>query len=102
MKNFNGFFVLPVLSALTQLLMTKMTGTGTEQQQPQNGQKNNSGAFMKWFFPLFSLFICSSYNAIFSLYWVAANIIATVQNVLINKYLDMKEKQETVVEGSVK
>ena len=102
MKNFNGFFVLPVLSALTQLLMTKMTGTGTEQQQPQNGQKNNSGAFMKWFFPLFSLFICSSYNAIFAIYWVASNIIASVQTFAINKYLDMKDKQDAVVEGNVK
>lgn len=100
MQHFNGWFVLPILAALSQMLMTKAQPMPAA--EGQNGQQQNTGAFMKWFFPLFSLFICSSYNAIFSLYWVAANIIATVQNVLINKYLDMKEKQETVVEGSVK
>ncbi len=100
MQHFNGWFVLPIMAALSQVLMTKAQPMPAA--EGQNGQQQNTGAFMKWFFPLFSLFICSSYNAIFSLYWVAANIIATVQNVLINKYLDMKEKQETVVEGSVK
>ena len=92
----NGFFILPILSAATQFLMT----IGQPQPQAQEGQPN-SGAFMKWFFPIFSLWICASYNAVFAIYWVASNIFAGVQNILINHILDKKEKEETV-EGTVK
>lgn len=98
---YNGFFILPILAAATQYLMTVLQPTqptGTENQQAAG-----TGNFMKWFFPIFSLFVCSSYNAAFSLYWVMGNIIAAVQNVGINWYLDNKEKREaTIGEGTVK
>lgn len=98
---YNGFFILPILAAVTQYLMTVLQPTqptGTENQQAAG-----TGNFMKWFFPLFSLFVCSSYNAVFSLYWVMGNIIAAVQNVGINWYLDNKEKREAAIgEGTVK
>lgn len=98
---YNGFFILPILAAVTQYLMTVLQPTqptGTENQQAAG-----TGNFMKWFFPLFSLFVCSSYNAAFSLYWVMGNIIAAVQNVGINWYLDNKEKREAAIgEGTVK
>ena len=98
---YNGFFILPILAAATQYLMTVLQPTqptGTENQQAAG-----TGNFMKWFFPIFSLFVCSSYNAVFSLYWVMGNIIAAVQNVGINWYLDNKEKREaTIGEGTVK
>ena len=98
-KNFNGWFLLPLLSAGSQYLMTAMQPTQAE------GQQNSTGNFMKWFFPLFTLYLCFSYTAAFALYWVASNLIAMVQNWGINKYLDMKEKKaaDTVaVEGKVK
>ena len=98
---YNGFFILPILAAVTQYLMTVLQPTqptGTENQQAAG-----TGNFMKWFFPLFSLFVCSSYNAAFSLYWVMGNIIAAVQNIGINWYLDNKEKREAAIgEGTVK
>ena len=98
---YNGFFILPILAAVTQYLMTvrqPTQPTGTENQQAAG-----TGNFMKWFFPLFSLFVCSSYNAAFSLYWVMGNIIAAVQNIGINWYLDNKEKREAAIgEGTVK
>jgi len=92
--NFNGLFILPILSAVSQFVMTKLT----EQKNPQpapaaNGQQQpNSGAFMKWFFPLFSLWICASSNAAFALYWVVTNIFSLVTNLVINWKLDREEK----------
>lgn len=98
---YNGFFILPILAAVTQYLMTVLQPT--QPTATDNPQAASTGNFMKWFFPLFSLFICSSYNAAFSLYWVMGNIIAAVQNVGINWYLDNKEKREAAVgEGTVK
>lgn len=98
---YNGFFILPILAAATQYLMTVLQPT--QPTATDNPQAASTGNFMKWFFPLFSLFICSSYNAAFSLYWVMGNIIAAVQSVGINWYLDKKEKREAAVgEGTVK
>ena len=106
MKEFNGLFLLPILSCASQFLMTKMTG----QQQPAAAANPNApGAgsmkFMNWFFPIFSLWICAQYNGVFALYWVTSNLIMMATTFFINRYLDKKEAQQkdTVsVEGSVK
>ena len=98
---YNGFFILPLLAAGTQFLMTAMQPTQATGDANQQAQANSN--FMKWFFPLFSLFVCSGYSAVFSLYWVMGNVIPAVQTVGINWYLDRKEKKEaTVGEGTVK
>ena len=95
-QSFNGFFILPVLSAASQYLMSKLQEAKNPQPQPvatKDGQPQpNSGAFMKWFFPLFSLWICAGYNAAFAVYWVTSNLIHLVQNELINWYLDRKDR----------
>ena len=98
----NGLLLLPVLSAVSQLVMTKITGG--QEQQPANANQPNSGKFMKWFFPIFSLVICLGYSAAFALYWVAGNLVSMAQTVIINKVLDNKEKAKAAVaaEGSVK
>ncbi len=101
-KQFNGLLILPILSGVTQVMMTKLNPT---MQQPDTGaqsqQNNTMSNFMKYFFPLFSVFICLSSNAGFALYWCAINVFATGQSILINKYLDMKEAR-AAAEGSVK
>lgn len=104
MQKYNGFFILPVLAAATQYLMTILqpaapAPTTTQEDNPTQGCNQN---FMKWFFPLFSLWICSSYNAVFSIYWVASNVIAGASNFAINWYLDNKDKKTAAVEEGVK
>lgn len=109
-KNYNGLLILPVLSGITQMMMTKLnpaTQTPDAGNQQQNQQNQGMNAFMKYFFPIFSVFICLTSNAGFALYWVTINIFATVQSIALNKYLDYKEaKEETQVKttgkGSVK
>ena len=102
-NSYNGLLLLPILSAATQLLMTKIMGNG--QQQAAEGPGAGTGKFMTYFFPIFSLVICLSYSAAFALYWVAGNLVSMGQTYGINKYLDMKEKKaaDTVAgEGSIK
>ena len=102
----NGFWILPIMSAASQLVMTKLTPT---QQQPvanPNDPKAQSqqatGKFMKWFFPIFSLWICASSTAAFALYWVTSNLIMMGTTVAMNKYLDKKEQKDTIAgEGIV-
>ena len=101
----NGLFILPVVAALSQFFMTKLTGSApskpdenasAEQQAAANAM--NSG-FMKWFFPLFSLWICAQYNAAFAIYWMAANVIQIIQQVFVNMYFNHKDKKEAALEA---
>ena len=49
---------------------------------------------MKWFFPIFSIWICATSNAAFSIYWMAANVIQIVQQLGVNAYFDRADKAE--------
>ena len=100
----NGLFILPVLAAVSQFLMTKFTNGNSikkdenvpeEQQAAANAM--NSG-FMKWFFPLFSLWICAGYNAAFAIYWMAANVIQVVQQIIVNWYFDRQDRKAALEE----
>lgn len=87
--HFNGLLILPLLAAATQYISTKLMP-----QQPQMDAATTNTNFMTWFFPIFSAFICLNYNASFALYWVAANVIAAVETIVMNKYLDKKFAEE--------
>ena len=100
----NGLFILPVLAALSQFFMTKFTG-GSQPKQDENASQEQQAAanamnsgFMKWFFPLFYLWICAGYNAAFAIYWMAANVIQIVQQVAVNWYFDRKDRQAALEE----
>ena len=101
-NSFNGLLLLPILSAVSQIAMTKIMGGN--QQPAAQGQNAGTGKFMQYFFPIFSLVICLSYSAAFALYWVAGNLVSMGQTYAINKYLDKKEKAADVMagEGTVK
>ena len=102
-NEYNGYMLLPILSAVSQIAMTKVAGLN---QQPAGDQPGGMGAgkFMQWFFPIFSLVICFSYSSAFAVYWVAGNLVSMLQTLAINKYLDHKEQAAAAVagEGSVK
>ena len=98
----NGLFLLPISAAVSQFLMTKFTAPAQPKGEdgkpaPQDDAANamNNG-FMKWFFPLFSLWICAGYNAAFAIYWMAANVIMIVQQVAVNWYFERKDKREAM------
>lgn len=97
-NGYNGYFILPVLSALSQFVMSKLQNVSNSQPAPAAAndekaqQQQATNGFMKWFFPIFSLWICASSNAAFALYWVVTNLFSLVSNQLINWHLDRKEK----------
>lgn len=105
-EHFNGLLLLPVLAGLSQLLMTKFNPQATGQTPgAEGGQGAGMGNFMKYFFPLFSVYICLTSNAGFALYWVVSNLIATAMSYFINMYFDNKEKHDAgmkLQEGTVK
>ena len=105
-QNYNGLLLFPILAGVSQILQTKLNPQMREQQQVQpNGQNTGMGNFMKYFFPILSIYFCLSSNAGFAVYWVTSTVVMWVQSVLITKYLERKDAQSTenvVGEGSVK
>lgn len=90
----NGLFILPILAGATQFLMNKFAnGTQKKDEAAEQADANNAmnSTFMKWFFPLFSVWICASSNSAFSIYWMMSNVIAIIQQVVINRVLDRED-----------
>jgi len=95
----NGWFILPILAGASLFLQQKLTAA----QTPGGTQAQPGGTFMLWFFPLFSVYICATANTAFSVYWLAANIYALVQTLVINyiyKKRDEKRKQGVIEEAT--
>ena len=87
----NGYYILPVLALATQILTNKLQPMDANAGADQN--QNSTGKFMKWFFPILSLWICTSSNAAFSIYWVFVNVWSIASNFIINKYLEHQDKR---------
>ncbi|MDO4741345.1 MAG: YidC/Oxa1 family membrane protein insertase [Eubacteriales bacterium] len=85
----NGWFVLPILSVLSQLLMQKLTMN--QQQMPQNQQ--GSQKTMLYVMTFMSLYFCAIYNSAFALYWVISNIYAIVETIAMNKYFAKQDRK---------
>lgn len=103
----NGYLILPVLAGLSQVLMTKLTpGASGAAPVPTGDQATGQqaapgmGGFMKYFFPLFSVFITLTSNAGFALYWVVSNLIATALSFLITKHYDRVDRLEAEAKGA--
>ncbi len=96
----NGLLILPVLAGASQMLMTKFT-PGMAQPAAQDGQQQpGMNNFMKYFFPLFSVYITLTSNAGFALYWVVSNLIATALSFLITKHYDRVDRLEAEAKGA--
>lgn len=100
----NGLLILPILAGVTQVLVTKLNPT-TSQPAQQNQQGAGMNTFMKWFFPILSIWFCLTSNAGFAIYWVTSNIFMGVQTVAITKILEKKKAKKNEIvsgEGTVK
>ena len=104
-KYSNGYFILPILAAASQFFMTKiMNGKQTPEQKEaaKEGQDQTNpmnSPMMKWFFPIFSLWICATSNAAFSIYWMAANVIQIVQQVAVNAWFEHQDRKAAAAEA---
>lgn len=113
MQYSNGLFILPLLAGASQFLMTQiMNGKQNKDKEKdksavptvQQKQADDAAAaanamnspMMKWFFPIFSVWICATSNAAFSIYWMAANVIQIVQQLAVNAWF---ERQDALAEA---
>ena len=85
----NGWFVLPVLSVLTQILMQKLT----MKNQPMPTEQAGSQKMMIWVMTFMSIYFCAIYNSAFALYWGVSNIYAIVEQIAFNKYFEQQDRK---------
>ena len=97
-------WILPISAGAATFFSFSMNSSMASMGGGNAQQTAMMSKIMKYFFPLFSLWICSSYNAIFALYWVVSNVFAWVQGLVMNKMFEkMDENQlETAGEGTLK
>ena len=90
----NGWFVLPILSILTQLFMQKLT----MKQQQMDMSQQGSQKMMLYMMTFMSLYFCAIYNSAFALYWVVSNIYAIVEQVMFDKYFKAQDRKSAKAE----
>ena len=91
-QNGNGWFVLPILSVATQLLMQKLT---MKQMDPTQAGSQKTMLYVMTFM---SLYFCAIYNSAFALYWVVSNIYAIVEQIAFNKYFEQQDRKAAKAE----
>ncbi len=104
-KEYNGLLILPALAAGTQILMTRFstqpTPQGDSKDNPQAAQSQTMNTFMKYLFPLMSIWFCLISSASFAIYWVTSNIVAGISNYAITKYFEQKEAKNQAGQGAL-
>ena len=73
----NGWFLLPILSVVSQIFMQKLTMKNTQMDPSQE----SSQKMMIYVMTFMSLYFCASYNSAFALYWVVSNIYAIIEQI---------------------
>ena len=92
-----GLFLIPLLSAATQVLQMKITmkmnnsvitdENGVQDQQTaENSQMNQSNQIMMFMGPIMSLWIGFTVSAGLSLYWFVGGIVRTIQDVIMTSH----------------
>ena len=90
----NGWFLLPILSVITQVFMQKLTMKNTQLPESQAGSQK----MMIYMMTVMSLYFCASYNAAFALYWVISNVYAIIEQIGFNKYFELQDRKAAKAE----
>ena len=92
---------IPLLSAVTQWVNVKLMPQAATDNNPSNNtdQQNSMAQSMKMMnmmMPVMSAVFCYSLPAGMGLYWIAGSVVRSIQQVVINKYMDKIDIDELV------
>ncbi len=88
---FNVLFLLPLLSAATSFLLSKVTTWLQERSTGAAATQQNG--MMLWMMPLISIWIGFTLPAGLTVYWIAGNIVGILQEFFITYYLQHKKEK---------
>ena len=87
----NGLFILPILAGATSFLQSWVAQPKKNPNAAAN-QAANTGKMMMYIFPVMSVWICSTSNSAFALYWTFSNIYAILLQLVLT-YIYNKRDQ---------
>lgn len=90
-----GAIMIPVLSALTQWINTKLMPQ-PDNKNAANDQMTQTMKSMNVMMPLMSAFFCYSLPIGLGIYWIAGAVIRCIQQVIINKHIDKMDIEEII------
>lgn len=94
--------LVPILAGASQWVSMKITTANQNESNNSDNQMANSMKTMNSIMPLFSIFICFSFNLGIGIYWIASSVVRTGAMLLVNKYIDAKGIDQIVEENKEK
>lgn len=89
-------FIIPILSAVTQWINTKLMPQQTPSNDPQANSMASSMKTMNIIMPLMSAFFCYTLPAGMGIYWIAGAVVRSIQQIIINKHIDKMDLDELI------
>lgn len=86
--------LLPVLAAVSQLLMTLITQSHSKKANPEAAQQMGSMNLMLYLSPLMTVWIGMSVPAGLSFYWIVNSLISLLMTVMLYQYLTGERLQK--------
>lgn len=93
--------LVPILAGASQWFSMKLT-SANQQEQSADNQMANSMKTMNSVMPLFSIFLCFSFNIGIGIYWIASSVVRTAAMLIVNKAIDAKGIDKIVEENKEK
>lgn len=97
--------IIPVLSALTQWINTKLMPQAADTSSNKTDQQNSMAQSMKMMntmMPIMSAFFCYTLPAGMGLYWIAGSVVRSIQQIVINKHIDKMDIDEVIKKNEAK
>lgn len=96
--------MIPILSAVTQWINVKLMPT-QENNTSKDGQAGNMAASMKMMnnvMPIMSAWFCLTLPSGMGLYWISGSVVRSIQQVVINKFIDKMDFDALIQKNSAK
>ena len=96
-----GALAIPVLSAVTQWINTKLMPGADSNKSGGNDTTSNMAESMKTMnkiMPFMSAWFCFTLPAGMGIYWVAGSVVRSIQQIVVNKYIDKNLDMNKIVE----
>ena len=97
-----GALAIPVLSAVTQWINTKLMPTAnSDNNRNGNDTAGNMAESMKTMnkiMPFMSAWFCFTLPAGMGIYWVAGSVVRSIQQIFVNKYIDKNLDMNKIIE----
>ena len=97
--------IIPVLSAATQLINTKLMPQADTSNSNKNDQQNSMAQSMKMMntmMPIMSAFFCYTLPAGMGLYWIAGSVVRSIQQIIINRHIDKMDIDDIIKKNEAK